>query len=140
TYVNGIAVKSTTLDPRWTILQQVLEEKVYEELRHMATTVSWTTPYDPSKPFSKFWDAHCEDLVAEFEPRLKLEVQRVKDCLELYEIEGEWNGCRWSKEEVKEEVYSRVRIVACLHEVVDLLREGKFDQAHGDHALVYFGR
>ncbi|PSR85646.1 hypothetical protein PHLCEN_2v5375 [Hermanssonia centrifuga] len=138
-YTNSIIVKDIKVDPDWTSLQQMMEKRVYDELLHMATTVSWTTRYYPSKPVSKFWGVSYKDLADEIQPRLDLEVQRVRDCLELYEIEGEWNGI-CGKDTMKEDVYSRVRVVACLHEAVQLLREGNYDRALEDGALVYCGR
>ncbi|THG96971.1 hypothetical protein EW026_g4964 [Hermanssonia centrifuga] len=139
-YANGIVVKDTKVDPEWTPLQQMMEKRLYDELLQMAATVFWTTQYDPSKPLSKFWGVSYTDLADEVQPRLELEVQRVRDSLELYEIEGEWNGRTCSKATMKEDVYSRVQLVACLHEAVQLLREGNYDRALHNGALVYCGR
>ncbi|THG93713.1 hypothetical protein EW026_g7594 [Hermanssonia centrifuga] len=75
-YTNSIIVKDIKVDPDWMSLQQMMEKQVYNELLHMATTVSWTMWYDPSKPVSKFWGISYKDLADKIQPRLDLEVQR----------------------------------------------------------------
>ncbi len=142
TYNNDLTVKSTAPDPRWTGCQQDKERQLYDELRNALPLSSSREINDlrPSTSFSRFWNCNCALIAGDFEARLKYEVERIRDSLEWYALEGEWFGCQRSQDEVEEDVHGRVRIIACLHEGVELLRKGVFDRALEGGDLVYCGR
>ncbi len=141
-YTNEIAVKCARADPCWTDLQRMREKKTYDELRYIRDGLpQWIwSKADPSKPDSQFWDGNTEVLAKEFKTHLDYEVEMVEGRLEWYAISGEWKGRQCSKDEMQEDLYGDVRIIACIHEAVELLKVGAFDKALGDRALVHCGR